>query len=111
MKIKERFDKIGKFITEKFLTVIPVASISFYGGGLDEVSPVILDNQIVDSASKTGLKEKVPEIINPIVGIILPVILFLIGIFVLLNKKISNKIKIGYFVIAILLIILGIVLI
>ena len=88
-KVKKILASIWVFIIGVFLRVLPVLSLSFYGGDIDYNAVVNTTNE----KEKATAIPKVYEIIEPIMALVLPIILFIIGLVVLLNKKLSNRTK------------------
>lgn len=96
-KIKKIISSIGVFIISmisKVYAIGPDTIISMYA-----VDP--------------GPKEKIPSIVSTIANIgkiAIPIILFVIGFFVVLNKKITKKIKVIVVSVLAILAIIGVVL-
>ena len=105
-KLKKVFMSFGIFITGLFSKVSAV-SIS------EQTKYRVIDPDILRTEIKYGIFEPEPTIGEKFLSvgkIALPVILFFIGLFVLLSKKITKKVKVIVIFVLALLAILGYVL-
>ncbi len=85
----------------------------FIVGMISKVYAIGTDEIISMYAVDPGPKEKIPsivEIISKIGKIVIPVVLFVIGLIVIFNKKIAKKVKVIVVASLVILAILGVVL-
>lgn len=88
-KIKKIFASIGIAIIGIVFKALPVLSMSFYGGPIDESAFSAPTNK----KEEIGFLEKILNVINPITTVLLTGIIFVAGIVIIFNKKLSKKVK------------------
>lgn len=85
-KIKKFFSALSLFFMGIVLRVVPVLSLSYYGTPMERpVSPTT--NTIKTTTKNTA------DTFVPLMYLLMPLILFILGMGVILNKKMSKKVK------------------